>query len=84
MNTHVTVKLLTDLLDSSLPDAALILVGGTPRVVGSMELEGEAQPFVIVTRDELRDQLPKDREYSESDLEFHAAELESTVASLGG
>jgi hypothetical protein len=84
MNTHVTVKLLRELLDSSLPDATLILVDGTPRVVGSADLEDKAQPFVIVTRDDLRDRLPKDRDYGDSDLEFHAAELESTVASLGG
>ncbi|RZL81093.1 MAG: hypothetical protein EOP32_15430 [Rhodococcus sp. (in: high G+C Gram-positive bacteria)] len=84
MNTHVTATHLQALLDSSLPDPALILQNGAPTIVGSSEQADEGQALVIVTRAELREQLPQDRDCSQSDLEFHAASLESTVAGLGG
>ncbi|WP_370179393.1 hypothetical protein [Rhodococcus wratislaviensis] len=84
MNTHVTATHLQTLLDSPLPDPALILQSGTPTIVDSGELGDEHQSLVIVTRNELREQLPKDRDCSQSDLEFHAASLESTVSGLGG
>nr|WP_206024709.1 hypothetical protein [Rhodococcus sp. 14C212] len=72
------------LLESSLDGATLILQGGRPRVVGAGELTDENRALAIVTRDELREQLPKDRDYNDTDLEFHAAALEATVANLGG
>ncbi|MFC0453288.1 hypothetical protein [Rhodococcus jostii] len=70
MNTHVTATHLQDLLDSSLPDPALILQNGAPTIVGSSEQADENQVLVIVTRAELREQLPQDRDCSQSDLEF--------------
>ena len=68
MNTHVTATHLQALLDSSLPDPALILQNGAPTIVGSSEQADEGQAWVIVTRAELREQLPQDRDCSQSDL----------------
>lgn len=84
MNTHVTADTLRTLLESSLDRATLILQGGRPQVVAADDLTDENRALVIVTRDELRGQLPKDRDYNDTDLELHATTLEATVANLGG
>jgi hypothetical protein len=82
--TKLTATDLRELLDSTLDDPALVLEEGRFRVVGGQELTDQNRPFLVVTREDLRKQLPQDRDYDESDLELQAGVLDSTVANLGG
>ncbi|QOW00937.1 hypothetical protein RCF27_12130 [Rhodococcus pyridinivorans] len=84
MPTNLTATDLRELLDSTLDDPALVLEEGRFRVVGGQELTDENGAFLVVTREDLRKQLPQDRDYDESDLELQAGVLGSTVANLGG
>jgi len=81
---HLTTDDLRELLDSAFTDPALILDEGRFRVVGAENMTDRHRAFVVLTRDELRERMPRDREYNESDLELQASVLESTVANLGG
>lgn len=84
MPTNLTATDLRELLDSTLDDPALVLEEGRFRVVGGQELTHENRAFLVVTREDLRKQLPRDRDHDESDLELQAGVLGSTVANLGG
>ncbi|MEE2033472.1 hypothetical protein [Rhodococcus chondri] len=84
MTTHLTADDLRELLGSELTDPALVLDEGRFRVVGADEVTDGNRAFVVLTRVELREQLPQDREYTDSDLELRASTLDSTVANLGG
>ncbi|AHD19855.1 hypothetical protein NXT08_02110 [Rhodococcus pyridinivorans] len=84
MPTNLTATDLRELLDSTLDDPALVLEEGRFRVVGGQELTDENRAFLVVTREDLRKQLPQDRDHDESDLELQAGVLGSTVANLGG
>ncbi|MGU3583984.1 hypothetical protein ACLBYD_12495 [Rhodococcus sp. C26F] len=80
----MTATDLRELLDSTLDDPALVLEEGWFRVVGGQELTDQNRPLLVITREDLRKQLPQDRNYEESDLEMQAGVLDSTVANLGG
>ena len=84
MPTKLTATDLRELLDSTLDDPVLVLEEGRFRVVEGQELTDQNRPFLVVTREDLRKQLPQDRNYEESDLELQAGVLDSTVANLGG
>ncbi|MFD6856018.1 hypothetical protein ACFWCF_01520 [Rhodococcus sp. NPDC060090] len=84
MPTHVTAADLRELLDSPLDDPALVLDEGLFRVVGAEDTTDRNRTFVVLTREQLREQLPQDREYTDSDLEIQAGALDSAVANLGG
>ncbi|MFX1758834.1 MULTISPECIES: hypothetical protein [Rhodococcus] len=84
MPTNLTVADLRELLDSTLDNPALVLEEGLFRVVGGHDVTDRNRAFLVVTREELRTRLPKDRDYDESDLELQAGVLDSTIANLGG
>ncbi|MBS9372087.1 hypothetical protein [Rhodococcus sp. B50] len=84
MPTNLTVADLRELLDSTRDDPALVLEKGRFRVVGGQDVTDQDRAFLVVTREELRKQLPQDRDYDESDLELQAGVLDSTIANLGG
>jgi len=84
VSTHLTADDLRDLLDSSSPDPVLVLEEGRFHVVGAADTDQRRQAFAVVTREELRQQLPQDREHTETDLELVASTLDATVAHLGG
>lgn len=84
MPIHLTADDLRELLGSAFADPALILDGGRFRVVSAEDVTDRNRTFVVLTREQLRELLPRDREYSESDLELQASVLDSTVANLGG
>nr|WP_240945443.1 hypothetical protein [Rhodococcus sp. HNM0569] len=71
---------MNELLAAESGGAGLVLEGGSLRIVDPVP-DGA---LVVVTRDDLKQQLPQDRPVGEGDLEFHAAELESAIDSLGG
>ncbi|MBM7461151.1 hypothetical protein [Rhodococcus coprophilus] len=75
---------LRDLLGSSFPDPVLVLDEGRLHTVDAAHTDERSKAFVVVTRDELRQQLPQDREHTDTDLELLASTLGSTVANLGG
>lgn len=80
MNQTVTTQDLRALLDSTVDDAALVLVEGKPQIVAA---PGDDYA-VIVTRDDLVAQLPEERPVDETVLEFHAGNLDAAIDSLGG
>ncbi len=82
MPIHLTADDLRELLGSAFADPALILDGGRFRVVSAKDVTDRNRAFIVLTREQLSEQLP--REYSESDLELQASVLDSTVANLGG
>lgn len=84
MTAHLTADNLRELLDSTLDDPALVLDEGTFRVVGAGDVTERNRTFVVVTREELRGQLPQDRECNDTDLELQASTLDATVGNLGG
>lgn len=84
MSTHLTAADLRDLLDATSPDPVLVLDEGRFHTVDSADTDERTRAFVVVTRDELRQQLPQDREHTETDLELVASTLDATVAHLGG
>ncbi|MFD3811377.1 hypothetical protein [Rhodococcus sp. NPDC058639] len=84
MSTHLTVDDLRDLLSSSSPDSVLVLEEGRFHVVDAADTDERRRAFVVVTGEELRQQLPQDREHTETDLELVASTLDATVAHLGG
>lgn len=84
MPNHLTAADLRELLASTLDDPALVLQEGRFRVVGSQDMTDRNRAFVVLTQEQLRQQLPHDRDYNDSDLERQASVLDSTVANLGG
>ena len=81
----ISVEDVQRLLDSDLPDATLVIVGGRPAVVSGDEdgASGEASGISVISRADLIAQAG-DRLDSEQGLNEVAAELDMVVKQLGG
>jgi len=83
----ITVDVVRELLGSQVDDPTLIIVGGQAHVVSGAAVGEDryAGGLVVVSRDELHHLATNDAdEMSEWRLRELAAQLEATVAHLGG